>query len=295
MESEPGNGSTFHFTAWFSRSQAEEPVVEEENGRGPEALRLNILLAEDNPMNRKYLTHFLTMFGHTLVTAENGIQALDALKDRGREIDLVLMDIQMPEMSGIEATRAIRESDGKLFDRTIPVIALTAYAMKGDRERMINAGMDDYVSKPVDMQELSAVIVRSMAARTEKRGRPLAAVVPSEPSSMSLDMDALMKRFEGNVELFKDILELFLIEASEKIVKLDRGVEVLDAKEVGAALHSITNIASHVLVMDVVRRSRELEKRCYLGELELVVEEIADLKSRLLELVRAVETEVVKL
>lgn len=295
VESEPGNGSTFHFTAWFGRTQAGEPVAEEEKGRTPEALHLHILLAEDNPMNRKYLTHFLTMFGHTIVTAENGIEALDILKSQGREIDLVLMDIQMPEMSGIEATRAIRESDGRLFDRSIPVIALTAYAMKGDRERMINAGMDDYVSKPVDMQELSAVIVRSMAAKKGERGKPLAAPPLTEPPAMTLDMDALMQRFQGNTELFKDILDLFLVEAFDKIAKLDKSVEDLDAKEVGAALHSITNIASHVLAMDVVRRSRDLEKRCYLGELELVIEEIGGLKSRLLELVRAVEAEVVKL
>jgi len=295
VESEPGRGSIFHFTAWFQCSRAGAPAAGEKRSGPPEALHLNILLAEDNPMNRKYLTHFLTMFGHTIVAAENGIEALDALRAGGREIDLVLMDVQMPEMSGIEAVRAIRESDGRLFDRAIPVIALTAYAMKGDRERMIEAGMDDYVSKPVDMQELSAAIVRCMGGRQEEPGKAVAVPNSDESGASPLDMDALMQRFQGNTELFKDILDLFLIESSEKLAKLDKGVEAMDAREVGAALHSITNMASHVLAMDVVRRSRALEKRCYLGELDLVIEEIEDLKPRLLGLVRAVESVVVKL
>lgn len=293
VESEVGKGSTFHFTAWFDRPGGE--VAEEEKPVTPKALHLNILLAEDNPMNRKYLGHFLTMFGHTVIQAENGIEALEELRRRGREIDLVLMDIQMPEMNGIEATRAIRESDNRLFDRDMPVIALTAYAMRGDRERMLDAGMDDYVSKPVDMQELSAAIVRCMDGRRPDRSEAQAPPAPAEPEGASLDVDALMQRFEGNTELFKDILDLFLMEASEKLAKLEEGVESRDPQLLGATLHSLTNIASHVLAMDVVGRTRALEKRCYLGELDGVIEEVEALKPRLLELVRAVEALMVRL
>lgn len=294
VESEVGRGSTFHFTAWFGIAEDVEPAVEEAKDKAPETLHLNILLAEDNPMNRKYLTHFLTMFGHTITTVENGIEVMATLEARGNEFEIVLMDVQMPQMSGIEATRAIRESDGRLYDRSIPIIALTAYAMKGDRERMIEAGMDDYVSKPVDMHELSDAIVRCMSGKAGKsKGVLEQEEVPQE--TLRLDMDALLARFDDNTALLKDILDLFILESEEKLANLERGIETRDPKTLGTALHSITNISSHVLAMDIVNRSRMLEKRCYLGELDEVVKEIRELKPRFKELVRAVQYEADKL
>ena len=297
VESAVGKGSTFFFTAWFGLAEEQKPEAAPARPRTPRTLHLNILLADDNPMNRKYLQHFLTMFGHTVTTAENGVQALEALREKGRTLDVILMDVQMPEMSGLEATRAIRESDGRLYDRSIPIIALTAYAMKGDRERMLDAGMDDYVSKPVDMHKLSEAIVRCTADR--EAGREFAcrrASAPSEPKprempEVTLDVDSLSRRFEGNMDLFKDILELFLLEARAKREDLLRGLEAMDAKVVASALHSITNISSHVLAMDLVKQSRELEKRCYCGEMDAVKEGVKSLLPRFDALVRAVENE----
>lgn len=294
VESKVGMGTTFHFTAWVGVAEEQKPVVKKQEKTTPETLHLNILLAEDNPLNRKYLTHFLSMFGHTIVQAQNGLEVLRVLAAKGREIDLVLMDVQMPEMSGIEATRAIRESSGKKYDRTIPIIALTAYAMKGDRERMLEAGMDDYVSKPVDMQALSAAIVRCMTQSPSKKRRPLSpssisAPTPPKPVEVELDMDGLMARFEGNTELLKDILDLFILEADDKLKNLEKSATAQDAKRMGIALHSITNIASHVLAMDIVTQSRKLEKKCYLGEVDEVVEELEELKPRFVSLVASVK------
>ncbi|BCS88906.1 ATP-binding protein [Pseudodesulfovibrio sediminis] len=302
VESEVGRGSTFFFTAWFGVVANQTLVEEEARPKLAKGLHLNLLLAEDNPLNRKYLNHFLTMFGHTVTSVENGLEVLSALESKGKEIDLILMDVQMPEMSGIEATRAIRESNGKRYDRTIPIIALTAYAMKGDRERMIDAGMDDYVSKPVDMHALSDAIVRCMAGR-ESVGvpphllgkSPLRKRVESVPVPVSLDMDSLTDRFEGNMELLKDILELFVIEAEEKLEKLDAGIKEQALKKVGVALHSITNIASHVLAMDIMAQSRSLEKLCYLGKLEQVIEGIEEMRPQFAALVTLVKKEVEKL
>ncbi len=118
---------------------------------------LSILLAEDNAVNRLFLHRALSTAGHTVTEAVNGYQALEEL-GRGR-FDLILMDIQMPEMDGLEATREIR-SNG--LAPGIPIIALTAYAMKGDREKFLEAGMDGYVSKPVDFGELARVIFESL-------------------------------------------------------------------------------------------------------------------------------------
>ncbi|WP_207262943.1 response regulator [Desulfovibrio sp. Huiquan2017] len=297
VESAVGLGSTFFFTAWFGLVEEPEPEIAPARPRTPRTLHLNILLADDNAMNRKYLQHFLTMFGHTVVTAENGVQVLDILCDKGRTIDVILMDVQMPEMSGIEATRAIRESDGRRYDRKIPIIALTAYAMKGDRERLIEEGMDDYVSKPVDMHKLSEAIVRCTAdhePRKEATCRP----APPEPEAsceITLDVESLSKRFEGNMDLYKDILGLFLLEAAVKFRELDCGLKAMDAKATAAALHSITNISSHVLAMDVVNASRQLEKKCYCGEMDAVKTGVAELLPRFEALIRAVEKEAARL
>ncbi|MBN2170894.1 MAG: response regulator [Candidatus Krumholzibacteriota bacterium] len=124
-----------------------------------------ILLAEDNPVNQILAIRLLEKQGHEVQVVANGAEAIAAL-ERER-FDLVLMDVQMPEMDGLEATLRIREPDAKVLDREIPIIALTAHAMKGDRERCINAGMDDYVAKPLHAKSLFAAIELWTARRRQ--------------------------------------------------------------------------------------------------------------------------------
>lgn len=295
VRSEPGMGSIFSFTAWFDAVKTEPQSVAIEPAIAPKAMHLNILLAEDNPLNQKFLMHFLSIFGHHVTLAENGRRVLEELKKRDQEFDVILMDVQMPEMGGVEATRVIRESDGRQYDPTIPIIALTAYAMKGDRDAMLEAGMDDYVSKPVDMKVLSAAIARAVAGRIDEPaaqavvgGMPVAAPPEPEEPAVTLDMDALIQRFEGNMSLLREILGLFLAEADTKLSKLDAELESGNMQELGQALHSITNIASHVLALDIVRLSRKLEKRCYEGTLDDVKPGIDRLRPQFAELLTAV-------
>ncbi|MEG6551636.1 response regulator, partial [Desulfocurvibacter africanus] len=117
---------------------------------------LQILLAEDNEINRFLAEELLKGLGHEVTTVQDGRQALDAL---ARErFDVVLMDVQMPRMHGDEVTRRIRA--GEAGDPNVPIVALTAYALKGDRERFLAAGMNDYLAKPIDMEELGRVLAR---------------------------------------------------------------------------------------------------------------------------------------
>jgi len=299
VESEPGQGSLFSLTAWFGR-------VNRAVGKGDTApisvqhtLHLNLLLAEDNALNQKFLTHFLTLFGHSVTVAGNGREALEILEKNGRKFDLVLMDIQMPEMGGMEATRAIRESNGRHYDATLPIIALTAYAMKGDKERMLAAGMDDYVSKPVDMKELSAAIARSVAHRDRGRKKVPSFCAPvnraQKTKPVHLDMESLVERFDGNMPLLKEILELFLTESEEKLVVLQHSLAERNLVEVGAVLHSISNIASHVLAMEIVTLSLELEKGCSQGEIDTVMDGVARLRPRFESLVEEVRRRLISL
>jgi CheY-like chemotaxis protein len=129
------------------------------------ARKLRVLVAEDNLVNRTLAEHLLQRRGHTPIMVTNGREATEALV--GGEIDLVLMDLQMPEMDGFEATAAIRSRERGTGHRT-PIVALTAHAMEGDRQRCLDADMDGYISKPIKAVELFEVIDRVMAAATTK-------------------------------------------------------------------------------------------------------------------------------
>ena len=156
VESEEGVGSKFWFTAWFEILEAEAAVQPAEfNEQSDEAISentLRILLAEDNRINQKVAVHTLKKLGYSTDIAENGRIAVEMLKKN--TYDLVLMDIQMPEMDGFEATAAIRSSGSGVLDPNIAIIAMTANAMVGDREKCIDAGMNDYITKPFKRAEL---------------------------------------------------------------------------------------------------------------------------------------------
>ena len=128
--------------------------------------RLRILVAEDNPINQKVAAHILQKYGNTVILADNGRDAVDALKND--DFDLILMDIQMPVMDGFQATSVIRENEKKT-GKHIPIIALTAHAMKGDREKCLEAGMDDYVSKPIKPDVLFQTIDELMLKKQTPR------------------------------------------------------------------------------------------------------------------------------
>jgi CheY-like chemotaxis protein len=160
VESAEGKGSTFHFTAWFGWDPSavvtpEKPVLPPTGAAGPRSLR--ILVAEDNEVNQLIAARFLESRGHQVVVAANGLEAVAAVQ---REpFDLVLMDVQMPDLDGLDATKQIREWERGKGTR-LPIVAMTAYAMKGDRESCLAAGMDDYLTKPIEAGNLFSVIER---------------------------------------------------------------------------------------------------------------------------------------
>jgi CheY-like chemotaxis protein len=156
VESEPGIGSTFRFTIEAEIAQGElanskKPQVADENLA--EKKRLRILVAEDVPSNQKVLVQMLRRMGYRADMAADGIEVLQALERQ--PYDLVFMDVKMPEMDGIAAAKEIR----RLWPDNAPkIVAITAYAMEGDREKCLEAGMDDYIAKPVKKSELAKVL-----------------------------------------------------------------------------------------------------------------------------------------
>ena len=165
VESEPGAGSHFHFTAMLDRAEvafdgASGPSLSRDV-RMPALAPLRILLAEDNRVNQLVAKAFLKRDGHAVTVVDNGAAALAAAT--GTSFDAILMDVQMPEMSGLDATVAIRAHEQQTGAH-VPIIAMTAHAMQGDRERCLMAGMDDYISKPISFADLRRVLTPIAAA-----------------------------------------------------------------------------------------------------------------------------------
>jgi signal transduction histidine kinase/CheY-like chemotaxis protein len=146
-------GSMFCFTAQFAR--AAEPAARPTPAAGRESAPLRVLLAEDNPVNQKVLVKLLERRGHSVTVAENGWRAIERFS--ANPFDVILMDVQMPELDGIEATQRIREWE-RSHGGHIPIVAMTAHAMSGDRDRFLRSGMDSYVSKPVKPDDLYLAI-----------------------------------------------------------------------------------------------------------------------------------------
>jgi CheY-like chemotaxis protein len=166
VESEEGLGSTFHFTAWVQPSQAKS--ADEAAAGGSPALidtatdpvrRLRILVADDVRVNQKLLQRMLEKFGHQVTVVTNGREAADIVSTE--TFDLVFMDVQMPVMDGLEATLEIRRRE-ELQGSRLPIVAVTAHAMQGDKERFLAAGMDGYISKPIAQAEVAGAIAAAL-------------------------------------------------------------------------------------------------------------------------------------
>lgn len=156
VTSESGKGSKFHFTLKYKECKdVEKPLEVTEETKGPLNGEKHILLVEDDSVNQLVISKMLKEFGYKVTLASNGIEALDIVAKQG--FDCILMDIQMPEMGGVEATMQIRDHEDKQNCHT-PIIALTAYAISGDREKYLGYGMDEYISKPIHMKELEKKI-----------------------------------------------------------------------------------------------------------------------------------------
>jgi len=163
IESTPGVGTTVHVALPFQKIQTDSPTAASASP-GDTARGLRVLLVEDDLSNRLPTQKLLEKAGYTVLLAENGSQALDLLAES--DIDCVLMDVQMPVMNGVEATRAIRGSSTLGAKKDVPIIALTAYAMDGDKEAFLEAGMNGYVSKPATLEDLRQAMREIVLSRT---------------------------------------------------------------------------------------------------------------------------------
>jgi len=217
---------------------------------------ISILLAEDNPVNQTVALRLLEKHRHRVLVAGNGREALLALeKTAFQGFDLVLMDLQMPEMDGLQATAAIREKE-KGTGRHVPIVAMTAHAMKGDKERCLAAGMDAYLSKPIRTRELFEVIENLAGATAET----VEEVSPaSSPKEEVLDKNSILAVFEGDVDLMRQVVGLFLVECPGQMSAIRAAVEHSDAGAIKLAAHSLKGSLSNFAAPGAFRAAQRLE------------------------------------
>jgi len=237
-ESEVSKGSIFHFTAKLKRQKALEasPSAVLAAGQG-EALHLRILLAEDSPTNQLIACANLKKAGHTVQVANNGRKAVDAWQ--AGEFDLVLMDVAMPEMDGLEATQAIRQKE-QGTDRHTPIIAMTAFALKEYQDKCRQAGMDAYVTKPVNPEELQRTIAPFLAQRRQQPAEP------PKPAQPPVQLEEALEVVGGDVDLLKDVVQMSLEECPEQVQALTAAVEQKDAHSVERSAHRLKGIMGNL-------------------------------------------------
>jgi CheY-like chemotaxis protein/HPt (histidine-containing phosphotransfer) domain-containing protein len=230
-----------------SPQQARPTVKESATGS------LRILLAEDNPVNQRLAVRILEKAGHSVTVAEDGRKALDALKSA--PFDIVLMDVQMPELDGLEATRMIRaEETGS--DRRLPIVAMTAHALKEDRERCLEAGMDDYVSKPIESAKLLAAIQNVL----ERSSRGTTAGPSNEdPPEPAFDLEQLRSRLDDDMELLLELVALYRANCPGQLAKLASAVAAGDSRGLHDAAHTLKGMLSNLCASPAAALAGELE------------------------------------
>jgi CheY-like chemotaxis protein/HPt (histidine-containing phosphotransfer) domain-containing protein len=220
---------------------------------------ISILLVEDNPVNQMVALRLLEKQKHRVRVAGNGREALLAMEKTGYQgFDLVLMDVQMPEMDGLEATVAIRAQEkekGTGFH--VPIVAMTAHAMKGDKERCLASGMDAYLPKPINTQQLLGVIEVLAGVTSETGNEPSPT---SRPKEEVLDKSSILTAFEGDTELIREVLGLFLEECPRQMTAIREAVESSDAEKIYRAAHSLRGSLSNFAAAGAFQSAQYLEK-----------------------------------
>jgi CheY-like chemotaxis protein/HPt (histidine-containing phosphotransfer) domain-containing protein len=237
-------------------------------------------LAEDNPVNQEIAVLMLQTLGCTVTVAQNGQEAVDQAKRAA--YDLILMDCQMPEIDGFEATKVIREWETAGSRPAIPIIALTAHATPGDREHCLAAGMNEYISKPFSMDHLRAVLTSwlqpapTRSTVEQPAPQPTVTLVPTTPepeseASLMVDVKAWKSitslQKPGKEDMLAKILTLFLADSQQLVDQLHGGIAAGDAMSVNQAAHSLKGRSSVLGALSLATLCQQFETLGRQGQL----------------------------
>jgi CheY-like chemotaxis protein len=228
-----------------------------------ERLPLHILVVDDNTINQRVAVRILQQLGYQPEVAGNGREALDALD--GKPFDLILMDVMMPEMDGMEATRVLRKRQKnpayKNYQSRIVIVAVTAHAMQGDREKCIAAGMDDYLSKPVRPKDVRDMVERWGGKITPEIKTPPVKEVPSPvEAGTPVDMDRILDLTDGNDDSLRELVEMYLKQTTKQFEQMQTAIHSNDADTLRRVAHSCAGASATLGMTHLLPCLRELEK-----------------------------------
>jgi len=254
---------------------------------------VRLLLVEDNRINQEVAANILETAGYQVDVASNGLEALSALEKC--DYALVLMDCQMPEMDGFEATRKIREKESREVARRIPIVALTANALQGDRGRCLDVGMDDYIAKPLDPVVLLETISRLTSAESDAvtAGPPVEEPQPSalqpEPNNQSVvfDIHGLLHRCPGGSGVISRILHHFAEDAEQLLNDISSARQAEDLRMISELAHALKGAAGNLTARAVATAALELESAAKSGRRDLLDEQIRSLRASVDEAIAA--------
>jgi signal transduction histidine kinase/DNA-binding response OmpR family regulator/HPt (histidine-containing phosphotransfer) domain-containing protein len=218
-----------------------------------------ILLAEDNPVNQKLALRILEKQGHHITVVNDGESAVVAALEQA--FDVILMDVQMPLLNGFEATAAIRQREAPLARHT-PIVAMTAHAMKGDRQRCLKSGMDDYIAKPIHAPELLRLVDTLTAAGAAGASLSPADSGPSAapaPGGAVMNVEEALERCGGDHELLAELVQLFYEDLPQLLTELDRAVAMSDPDRVRRAAHTLKGAVGNFSAQPAFEAARDLE------------------------------------
>jgi two-component system sensor histidine kinase/response regulator len=249
---------------------------------------LRVLVVEDNRVNQMVTCGALEKFGHTISVANDGVEALSMLA--AHNFDLVLMDVQMPVMDGVEATRRIREAEqGKPFH--MPIIALTAHAVKGDRERYLEAGMDEYVAKPLSRTELQRAIAGAIGRAQKPDIREQISIASAKGIGVdSLDLPQILDGLGGDENLLHQVIHQLLQDVPNNMINLGHAIQQADEQATARVAHSLKGELAYLQIRSLSLRICELEEMGKNADLQYASAAFAALDSQVSHLLLAMET-----
>jgi len=275
VDSVESQGSTFWFTLQVEASEpfpTDTADAPQHAGAGTaDAPHGRVLVVEDNAVNRRVVATMLKRQGYSICLKENGEEAVTAITSNEIDPDAILMDCQMPVMDGFEAARQIRAWEATQGRAAIPIIALTASAYAEDRDRCLEAGMDDYLSKPIDIDSLQAALARHLqpAQPTASPANPVSAT-PDHADVRLIDRSALEQRFDADPELIICALESYLEEWESVLDALGQSLQAENAKSTHRHAHSIKGMAAAISGAALAELAKTLEVAASRGDLPLV-------------------------